>query len=1173
MTDIVQPALPTTPPQPTPEVEAFIDRWRASGAAERANYQLFLSELCDLLGVERPHPAVPEQAANAYVFEKPVPLAHGTTGFIDLYRRGAFVLEAKQGSEQPGATAALSAAAQAERQNRRRGTAVRGTAAWDTAMERARQQAQTYARGLPESELQDGRPPFLMVVDVGQTIALYSEFTRSGGHYHPFPDPHSYRLTLDDLRDAETRAMLRQVWDDPMALDPARRSARVTRDIAQRLGALAKSLEGGHDPGQVAQFLMRCLFTMFAEDVGLLPQRAFTHLLADLHQDPPSFKPMVEHLWATMNTGGFSVILRRPIPRFNGGLFVESDALPLDADQIQLLIEAARADWRDVEPAIFGTLLERALDPVERHKLGAHYTPRAYVERLVRPTIIDPLRAEWESVQVAAAQLADSGDGAAAVAEVEAFLRRLVEVRVLDPACGSGNFLYVTLELLKRLEGEVRNTLRDLGQGQQSLELEGFTVTPRQFFGLEINPRAAAIAELVLWIGYLQWHLRTRGDVRPPEPILSDLHNIECRDAVLAWDAVEPLRDAAGQPVTRWDGHTKKIHPVTGEKVPDETAQVPVYRYLNPRPAEWPAADYVVGNPPFIGTARMREALGDGYAEAIRATYPNVPASADYVMHWWDKAAELTRAGAVRRFGLITTNSLRQTFNRRVVQHHQAATPPLSLAFAIPDHPWVDSTEGAAVRIAMTVGVPGQADGRLQTVISETRAETDEAEVVLVERVGRIQADLTVGADVAGAQALLSNSELSCPGVKLHGAGFIITPEQASQLGLGRIAGIEQHIRSYRNGRDLTAVPRGVMVIDLYGLDVDEVRLQFPELYQWVYERVKPERDQNRDRQIRENWWLHGRPRPELRDMLAGLPRYIATVETSKHRFFVFLDADILPDNRLVNFAFDDAFSLGVLSSIVHITWTLAAGGTLEDRPVYTKTRCFETFPFPDATADHMARIRALGEQLDAHRKRQQAQYPGLTLTDMYNVLEKLRAGEALTAKDRQVHEHGLISVLKQLHDDLDAAVLAAYGWDDLRALPGDAREAQLLERLVALNAERAAEEAQGLVRWLRPEYQAPDSAAAEPGRVGQQAALLPSEEAAPATVERQAWPDTLPARAQAVRAALAAVAGPADVATVAAAFQGRTTGKRKDDIQAILQTLAALGQARETDNGRYVAA
>jgi len=1129
-------------------IDNFIARWQTSGAAERANYQLFLAELCDLLDAPHPHPTEPDESRNAYVFEKAVPLPGGTTGFIDLYKRGCFVLEAKQGSDH---SAASSPAAKLKK-----GTAVRGTAGWDTAMEAAKNQADRYARSLPVAEIVGGRPPFLIVVDVGNTIALYSEFTRQGGHYVPFPDPQSYRLTLADLRREDIRARLRQVWLTPAELDPSRRSARVTRDIANQLAELARQLEQAHYPAaEVAGFLMRCLFTMFAEDVGLLPGRSFTQLLTDIRRDPASFQPMVEHLWSTMNSGGFSVILRQDIPQFNGGLFAHPTALPLTAPQIDLLSEAARADWRDVEPAIFGTLLERALNPRERHTLGAHYTPRAYVERLVQPTVIEPLRAEWEGVKAAATLLAEADRPAKAIAEVEAFQKRLASVRILDPASGSGNFLYVTLELLKRLEGEVIEFLKALGQGQMTMEMEGVMVTPRQCLGIELNPRAAAIAELVLWIGFLQWHFRTRGQVQPPAPIIKAYHNIECRDAVLDWESREPLLDETGQPVTRWDGQTMKIHPVTGEKVPDDTARAPVYRYHRPRPAAWPAADFVVGNPPFIGPARMREALGDGYTEALRLTYPHVPNSADLVMFWWDKAADLARAGQLERFGLITTNSLRQTFNRRVLQHHLGQKEPLSLLFAVPDHPWADAASAAAVRISMTVGAGGNRPGLLQTVTAERPGSGDSLELELSSKRGQIQADLTIGADVAGVGPLQANENLSNRGMMLFGSGFIVTPEEAVQIGFSDVDGTNKIIRPYLNGRDITQTSRGAMVIDLYGYTPDEVRKKFPEVYQWILHRVKPERDQNRDKRIREEWWLHGRPRPELRDQIAGLTRYIATVETAKHRFFVFLDESILPDNKLINIALDDAYYLGVLSSRIHVTWALAAGSTLEDRPVYVKTTCFETFPFPEASESQKERIRALAEELDAHRKRQQAQHPKLTLTEMYNVLEKLRSGEPLTGPEKITHQQGLVSILRQLHDDLDAAVFAAYGW------PPTLTDAEILERLVALNAARAAEEAIGLIRWLRPEYQAPGAV-----QTASQPTLLDEAAAAIAPAQKLPWPQSMAEQAQAVRAALHRLEQPVTAAQLAAAFQSAPKAR----LTELLDTLASLGQAHRLDGGRY---
>ncbi|MCB9168862.1 MAG: class I SAM-dependent DNA methyltransferase [Flavobacteriales bacterium] len=1148
-------------------LQTFLTKWEVSGASERANAQSFLKELCDVLDVPQPDAAKPDPTANAYVFEKVVPSAEGTSNFIDLYKRGCFVLETKQGADAVEGEAPVSADGQARRKNMKRGHGMRGSRGWDTAMERARNQAERYARSLPPAEIPGGRPPFLLVVDVGHSIALYADWSRAGGHYAPFPDPASYRIGLRDLARSEVRERLRLVWTEPLALDPNRRSAKVTREVAQRLGRLAHSLEGRHTPEEVANFLMRCLFTMFSEDVDLLPHGSFTTLLGELKQRPKDLVPALESLWRDMDKGGYAAILHKTIPRFNGGLFAEPQALPLNTDQIQLLIEASTSDWKDVEPAIFGTLLERALDPRERHKLGAHYTPRAYVERLVQPTIMEPLRAEWANVQVAALQWAEQGKEDKAVAEVKAFLDRLAHIRVLDPACGSGNFLYVTLELLKRLEGEVLNTLHDLGQSQQKLEMENVTVTPANLLGIEVNPRAAAIADLVLWIGFLQWHIRTHGTVSSvPEPILRNHHNIECRDAVLDWDERKPMVDEEGKPVTRWDGRTTKPHPVTGQEVPDPEARVQAYTYTNPRPAQWPEADYIVGNPPFIGKHRMREALGDGYTEALRGAYANVPDSADFVMFWWDKAAELVREGKVKRFGFITTNSLRQTFNRKVVQQHLGQKKALSLAFAIPDHPWVDSADGAAVRVAMTVGVSGSQFGWLWRVNKEYDTAGEEAATVeLVGDSGKLFADLTIGADVSSAARLLANSELSYPGVKVYGEGFILDEQRLAQIGSDAIAKAGSHIRSYVNGRDITQVSRAAQIIDFYGLGIEQVRSNHPELYQWLSLHVKPDRDVSREPKVKEFWWLHGRTRPELREAINGLDRYIATVETSKHRFFVFLDKSILPDNMLVNIALEDAYFLGVLSSHIHVTWALASGGTLEDRPRYNKTRCFDTFPFPAATEAQQARIRELGEQLDAHRKRQQAQHPELTMTGMYNVLERVRAGETLTAKDKTIYDQGLVGILKQLHDELDAAVAEAYGW------PANLSDDEILYRLVALNAERAAEEAQGHIRWLRPEYQNPGaSGKSVSGQLAsdRQAEMDVEEDESPKpTTDQRPWPKELPAQAAALREVLTALPAPADVATIAGHFKGKRSPKRLKEMEALLETLEALGGARKEND------
>ncbi len=1005
----------------------------------------------------------------------------------------------------------------------------------------------------------EGWPPFLIVADVGYSLELFADFSGTGKAYVPFPDSLTHRIRLDELGNNELlRTRLRTIWRHPLDLDPSRISARVTRDVAWQLANLARDLEKDHPAEAVASFLMRCIFTFFAEDIHLLPPNSFSALLGSLKDDLQNFKPMVESLWQTMNAGGFSPILREHVLRFNGGLFETVEALPLNRKQYNLLLLAAAAEWKDVEPAIFGTLLERALDERERHALGAHYTPRAYVERLVIPTVVEPLRRDWHDVEAAALTLERAGKTRDAIAVLIAFRRQLCSLEVLDPACGSGNFLYVTLEHLKRLEAEVNDALEGLGESQQALHETGLTVDPHQLKGIELNPRAAAITDLVLWIGYLQWYFRTWGaSSTPPEPVIKRFHNIEHRDALLAYDAAVPALDEAGNPLTVWDGITKKKHPVTGEDVPDETARRTVLTYANARRAEWPSADFIVGNPPFLGNWRMRGELGDGYAEALRSVYSEVPETADYVMYWWHRAAERVRSGKTRRFGFITTNSLRQTFQRRVITPHLTdPSTPASLTFAIPDHPWVDSYDGAAVRIAMTVAEAGTSEGLLLRVESEEPGDGEgAAKVLFTERRGFIHPDLTIGPNTAAAAPLVANKGLSCRGVSLHGPGFIVTPEKARELGLGRVPGLDRHIRRYRNGRDLTSHPRDVMVIDLFGLTAGETRERFPEVYQFVFDHVKPARDQNHRASYREKWWIHGEARSNFRPALTGLRRFIATVETSKHRFFVFLDASILPDNMLVNIASSDAYVLGVLSSRIHVTWALAAGGRLGfgNDPRYNKSRCFEPFPFPDPTEPQRERIRFLGEQLDAHRKRRQEAHPNLTMTEMYNVLVELRAGQPLNPTSQMIHDQGLVSVLRGIHDDLDRAVAEAYGW------PADLPTEEILFRIVELNAARAAEERAGKIRWLRPEFQ--KAASTQAGL----AIDVEEEEVQPARATRAPWPPSLPERVRAVRAYLEQMPSAVTPTALARNFKA----SRALDVAAILETLVVLGQAK-VEAGSY---
>ncbi|MEQ8757614.1 MAG: class I SAM-dependent DNA methyltransferase [Coleofasciculus sp. G1-WW12-02] len=1098
-------------------VENFLKKWKGSQGNERANYQSFFQDLCTALGVDNPPPKgnIP---GDPYCFDKEVKFFHSdrdvTTRFSDFYKEGHFLIEAKQGGETSG-----------------KGTAKRGTETYRKAMEKAFFQARSYTPFLPS------KPPFLITCDIGSHFEVWTGFSGNYGGYGA-----RERIELEDLLKPEVFQRFVLIFTDPQALNPEKYRARVTREVAEDLAKLAKWLEGQKQDAQmVANFLMRCIFTMFAEDVKLLKGEVFTKALKDRWIDNPStFKPEIEVLWQTMNTGGnfgFEKILQ-----FNGSFFDNATAFELPKKQLEVLFQAAEKDWSQVEPAIFGTLLERALDPKERSRLGAHYTPRSYVERLVRPVVIEPLRQRWElEIEPELKRLLKLKEGQLeptaaqkkkAAAEIEEFLAELRSIRILDPACGSGNFLYVTLDLLKGLETEVVTRLVDV-VGEVQLGLE--QVNPSQFLGIEINPRAAAIAELVIWIGYLQWHFKRFGTAAPPEPILQKFHNIEYRDAVLACDGKEPDIDPeTKQPRTRWGGRMMK-HPVTGEDVPDPTDQIPIYCYINPRPAEWQDADYIVSNPPFIGNARMREILGDGYAETLRKVYKDVPDTVDYVMYWWHKAAELVRAGKVQRFGLITTNSIRQVRQRKVIDFHVKQKKSIRLIFAIPDHPWVDG--GAAVRIAMTAAELDDPKKSVKTsqlgaVVVEDEGKTPEevAEHVEVrsQNVGRIFSNLQAGADVTKSQSLSSHKELASKGFELGNSGFLISEPKKTNID-------QDVVHPFLTGRDFSQIPETRYAIDVNHLSEAQLSLQFTRTYQWLLNKVKPERDINNDPKLRREWWRYRRSNASIRNGIQGLNRYIATTRTAKHRVFRFLSSEVMAESGIVMIFLEDAYFLGVLSSQVHFVWAMAQGSTLEDRPVYNHILCFYRFPFPDPTPVQKQNIRDLGERLDAHRKQVQVQHPDVTITGMYNLLEKLRTGQPFTDKDREYNNKALVSTLKQIHDELDAAVLDAYGWHH------DISDEEILERLVALNAERAEEERNGLIRWLRPEYQAPD----EVGRQQVIAGIIEPEEVKVTPAAQKTLPKKPKEQLAAIRDLLLSNSGEWTIEQIAAQFKGGQRQKK----------------------------
>ncbi len=1109
----------TTPTESAPLLRALAERWRTVDANERASFQTWFLQFCEALGV--PAPLAP---TDEYRFELRVKVVDRegelATNFIDAWHAGHFAMEAKMSDP--------------ARNN-------------DALLRKAFGQVRNYV-----SHVSGTPPPYLMVVDVPRTLMIWDRWSGSYGDFGA-----GRRIALGSLHErVDDIALLQDVFARPQARDPRGKAQLVTKEIATRLAKLAAALEDrGLDQERVARFLMRCVFSCFAEDVGLLPEQLFRKTLeaARASGNAEHLKAALELLWKTMDEGG--MFGAEMLHRFNGHFFKTREALPLEPGDVTLLIEATSYDWSRVEPSIFGTLLVRALDPEERHRLGAEYTPREYIERLVEPTVVEPIREKWVAVQATVVQLEESGkkkEKEQAVKVLLDFHSRMRGLRFLDPACGSGNFLYVTMAAVKRIEFEVLNEIQRVSGGQGGLVLD--EVHPRQFHGIEIKPWAREIAELTLWIGYHQFWRETHGGRTPPDPILEDTGTIECRDAILAYDAVvhRPEKDRA-------DPTPRIVSPVTGELVPDPAAKLPYYEYVNARKAEWPEADFIVGNPPYLGSKRMRGALGDGYVEAVRGAWTPLPNSLDLVSYWWHHAASLVASGVTLRSGLITTSSIGQGQNRGVIASAREAGA--RVVWCAPNHPWPDGADTAAVSVSMTVVAKSSERPRVLTSVK--------GHPTIEKTVDGLNDDLSCGPNVAKATSapLNSNQGLTAFGFALHGDGFLLSEHEAAAL-IERSPIERAVLKPYRGGRDLTDRPRGLWLID-FGYMTEQQAREFPLCFQRVVDHVKPERDANARETIREFWWRFGWPRRELRDATAQLSGYIATTETAKHRTFTRLDASLAPDHMVVTIAVDDWFVLGVLSSVFHHMWSLGAGGTLEDRPRYNKSLCFDPFPFPDPSSQVRSRLSNVAARIDAHRKAALVRDGRITTTKMYNVIEKLRSGETLTAAERTIHELAACGILRDLHDELDKLVAEAYGW------PWPMEREEILERLVALHDERVAEEKRGLIRWLRPDYQIPrfapeqapaslalDESRAPTSKRSKKAAAI--DEPSPTATALPTWPDTAVEQIGAISALLA------QRPMTAAEASGAFAGARKELVARHLETLALMGEIVLVGDGSF---
>ena len=830
--------------------QQFIEKWRNNPLNERASYQLHFIDLCALVGVAAPSPAT----AQTYCFERGATRTGAGQGWADVWRQGYFGFEYK-----------------AVRRN----------------LGDALKQLMTYALALEN-------PPLLVVCDTS-IIQIHTHFTNAPSEVHT--------IALEDISESENLLKLRWLFTDPDKFKPAITLSQITEQAAGKFADLAQSLAArGYSPLATSHFLTQCLFCLFAEDAGLLPEKLFERLLDKSQTDPAILSVRLEGLFAAMRRGGDFAL--ENIHWFNGGLFENLEILPLVTSEIKMLYEAAKLDWSGIDPTIFGTLFERGLDPKKRAQLGAHYTDAHSIMRIIKPVIIEPLAQEWAVSRVAiAAHLGKrkkAGDKAEREAQAVfiAYLERLKSFRVLDPACGSGNFLFVALRSLKDLEHRANLDAEALGlQRQISIEC-----SPVNVLGIEINPYAAELARVTVWIGEIQWMLKNGYAIRT-NPILAILTHIENRDALL----IPPFKKGG----------------VGGDFE-----------------AQWPAVDVIIGNPPFLGGSKLRGELGDEYTEVLRQCYAGrVAGGADLVVYWFEKARAQIAAGLCQRAGLVSTNSIRGGSNQQVLARIGESGKIFN---AWSDEEWVN--DGAAVRVSLVcfgVVPPLQKGGQGEISLDGVS-------------VAAIHADLSSGdgLNLTQAKALIENAGVAFQGPEKNGA-FDIEGELARQwlkLPNPNARSNCDVLKPRYNGIDLARRYFGGWVID-FGTSMTETESALYEApFQYLLENVKPERINNKDKNRRTYWWRFGRTGADMRAAVKGLLRYIATPEVTKHRIFTWMDASVLPDKKLIVMARADDTTFGILHSRFHELWALAVctwHGAGND-PRYTPTTTFEAFPFPE---------------------------------------------------------------------------------------------------------------------------------------------------------------------------------------------------------------------------------
>ncbi len=984
--------------------QEFITRWADNALTERAGAQAHFDDLCDLLSVDKP------RDPDNYCFERGAKKAGGGDGWADVWKRGHFGWENKSPKRD---------------------------------LVKALEQLRAYAGNLDN-------PPLQIVCD-RERIEIHTVF-------RGYPDE-PRTILLKDIGDPANLQTLRWVFTDPDKLKPLKSNAAITQEVAAEFASLAKSMRGrGLDGSQVAHFLTQCIFCMFAEDEGLLHDSPtdnhaiFAALLKSAQMDTAKAALRITSLFTAMQNDG-GQYGNDSITWFNGGLFKKIDVPPLTLQDMGCLYRVTdQHDWRAIDPTIFGTLFESGLDPSSRAELGAHFTDVATIHKIIDPLITIPLRSEWESAKAAIADaLAKAASGQAAAQKKHqktaedtyyAYLERLRNFKVLDAACGSGNFLYLSLHALKDLEHAAQIDAEALGL-QKQLGIE--CGTPN-ILGIEINEYAAELARVTVWIGDIQWCQRNGRSIHK-RPVLHSLDSIEHRDALLNADGTE---------------------------------------------AQWPQADVLVGNPPFLGGSKKRGELGDAYFDALNSVYDKrVPGFGDLVCYWFDKARMEIQAGRLKTAGLVSTNSIRGGANRKVLDAI-CKSDSTRIFEAWSDEEWVNY--GAAVRVSLVCFG--------HSVISGARLDG--------ASVGTIHADLTAanadgsGSDLTTAKALPEAAGTCFMGASKKAPFDIAGPTARGWLALPNPHGKSnaQVLRPLCNGIDLTRRWGDRWIVD-FGTQMAEADAMFFEApYAYVAGVVKPIATKNSDKQVARNWWRHARPRVDMRAALAPLPRFIITAAVAKHRTFIWMHSAVLPDQATLAITRADDTTFGILHSRFHELWSLRLGTSLEDRPRYTPTTCFETFPFPEGltpadtahqrteTLPSGAVIPLLGEGKQTSRAHaEKIANAAKTLNDRrlawlnppewtHSVPEVIPLGMStspypdriepkpgLSPADRKALQARTMTNLYNArpawlsfaHQTLDKAVAHAYGWADYtEAMTDD----EVLGRLLRLNLERHAAQA-----------------------------------------------------------------------------------------------------------------